>query len=357
MRKKSVVVRAYINNNLGDDLFLFILANRYPNQKFIAFSRTKSYLNLPNLHIIYVPRLLNKLVKLITFNKIDLAYPKLKNHPLEVLIGGSMFIEGRSSENYLNINKKNFYLGCNFGPYKTEKYLKKYHKIFSKVNDVCFRDEYSYNLFKDLPNVRMASDIVFSLPELSYLHLSESEQKPYVVISVMDFAQNNLEEREDEYLNFLHHLIKKFILQKYQIKLVSFCKKDGDESGIKKIQNLYFTEFEKTQISTYCYHGDILEILQIFKNADAVVGTRFHATVLGLHFRVPTLPIIYSQKTKNMLDLIRFAGKIFDFNKNLQIDEYINDSFYSQPKINHEIYRNAEKHFVNLDKELNNESK
>lgn len=357
MRKKSVVVRAYINNNLGDDLFLFILTKRYPNQKFIAFSRTKSYLNLPNLRIIYIPRLLNKLVKLISFNKIDLAYPKLKNHPLEVLIGGSMFIEGRSSENYLNINKKNFYLGCNFGPYQTEGYLKKYYKIFSKVDDVCFRDEYSYNLFKALTNVRMASDIVFSLPELGHSHLSEGEQKPYAVISVMDFAQNNLEKQEEEYLKFLHSAIKKFILQNYRVVLISFCKKDGDELGIRKVLGLQLTESEKTQIDTYFYHGNIMEVLQLFKNATAVIGTRFHSTVLGLHFGIPTLPIIYSQKTKNMLASIRFDGKIFDFDKNWHIDDYINELFYLQPKIGQEIHHNAEKHFIKLDRELKDESK
>ena len=269
----------------------------------------RSYLNLPNLRIIYIPRLLNKLVKLISFNKIDLAYPKLKNHPFEVLIGGSMFIEGRSSENYLNINKKNFYLGCNFGPYQTERYLKKYYEIFSKVNDVCFRDEYSYNLFKDLPNVRMASDIVFSLPELDHLHLSEYEQKPYVVISAMDFAQNNLEGREGEYLNFLHHVIKKFILQKYQIKLISFCKKDGDESGIKKIQNLHFTEFEKTQISTYCYYGDILEVLQIFKNAAAIAEPFFAATEL---FTAAIIFLVSASKRTNLaLTSSNFSYSIF----------------------------------------------
>ncbi len=357
MREKSVVVRAYINNNLGDDLFLFILAKRYPNQKFIAFSRTKSYLNLPNLRIIYIPRLLNKLVKLISFNKIDLVYPKLKNHPLEVLIGGSMFIEGRSSENYLNINKKNFYLGCNFGPYQTEGYLKKYYKIFSKVNDVCFRDEYSYNLFKDLPNVRMASDIVFSLPESDKLHLSTKHQEPYVIISIMDFAQNNLEKQEEEYLKFLHSAIKKFILQNYRVVLISFCKKDGDELGIRKVLGLQFTESEKTQIDTYFYHGNIMEVLQLFKNATAVIGTRFHSTVLGLHFEIPTLPIIYSQKTKNMLASIRFDGKIFDFDKNWHIDDYINELFYLQPKIGQEIHHNAEKHFIKLDRELKDESK
>lgn len=358
MQKKPVVVRAYINNNLGDDLFLYILAKRYSSQKFIAFSRTRSYLNLPNLRIIYIPRFLNKFVKLVTFSKIDMAYPKLKKYPLEVLIGGSMFIEGRSSDNYLDTNKKNFYLGCNFGPYQTENYLKKYHEIFSKVNDICFRDEYSYNLFRGLPNVRMASDIVFSLPEESdKLHLSTEYQEPYVVISIMDFAQNNLEAQEEEYLKFLHSAIKKFILQKYRVILISFCKKDGDELGIRKVLSLQFTEYEKTQIDTYFYRGNIVEVLQLFKNATAVVGTRFHSTVLGLHFGIPTLPIIYSQKTKNMLASIKFTGKIFDFDKNWHIDDCINESFYLQPKIDQEIHYNAKKHFMKLDRELKDESK
>ena len=352
MKNNPIVVRAYINNNLGDDLFLYILSMRYPNQKFIAFSRTRSNLKLPNLRIIYIPRLLNKIIKIITLNKIDLAYPKLNQYPTEVLIGGSMFIEGKSSENYLNVNKKNYYLGCNFGPYQTEAYLKKYHEIFSKVNDICFRDKYSYELFHDLSNVRIAPDIVFSLPEIRDTPSSNIEQKPYVIISVMDFARNGLEKKEDDYLKFIHQVIKKFINQKYQVKLISFCKEDGDELGIKKVLNLNFTNDEKKQIYACYYRGNLFEVLQLFKNASAVVGSRFHATVLGLQFGIPTLPIIYSPKTKNMLTSINFSGKIFDFEKEYNIDDFINDEFYSQSKIDHQIHLYSERHFLELDKEI-----
>ncbi len=38
-----------------------------------------------------------------------------------------------------------------------------FHNMLSDVEDVCFRDKYSYNLFKELPNARQAADIVFSM--------------------------------------------------------------------------------------------------------------------------------------------------------------------------------------------------
>ena len=35
-------------------------------------------------------------------------------------------------------------------------------KIFKICTDICFRDKYSYNLFKDIENVRYAPDYAFS---------------------------------------------------------------------------------------------------------------------------------------------------------------------------------------------------
>src|SRR5699024_6589693 len=63
-------------------------------------------------------------------------------------------------------NKNNlptYIIGANFGPYKDKRFLEKYKHHFSQYTGICFRDMYSYNLFKQLPNVKMAPDAVFTL--------------------------------------------------------------------------------------------------------------------------------------------------------------------------------------------------
>lgn len=78
---------------------------------------------------------------------------KGKNGNIILIILLKKFIEGKS-----------FYLlGANFGLYEDKQYYKKHKEEFKKYTDICFREEYSYKKFIDLPNVRMAADIVFGL--------------------------------------------------------------------------------------------------------------------------------------------------------------------------------------------------
>ena len=41
-------------------------------------------------------------------------------------------------------------------------------------------------------------------------------------------------------------------------------------------------------------------------------ATRFHATILGALFGIPTIPIIYSDKTQHVLDDIGWLGDTLD---------------------------------------------
>ena len=57
---------------------------------------------------------------------------------------------------------KTFVLGTNFGPYRNSWYKKSYSDIFNKyVTDICFRDQYSFQLFKSDEHIRVAPDILF----------------------------------------------------------------------------------------------------------------------------------------------------------------------------------------------------
>ena len=245
-------------------------------------------------------------------------------------------------------NTKNIYiLGVNFGPYETKEYLN-IHKnlIFKNAVDVCFRDKYSYNLFKELDNVRYAPEIIFSL-DISKIKIKNSKR---VIISVINCKKDDMNFIEqDLYNQKICEFINFFEKKNYKITLISFSKEQGDEKVINEI----IKKCKNKNISKYFYRGNIDETLNVIGDSNIVVGTRFHANILGLIMNKTIIPIIYSDKTLNVLNDIKFKGKIFDIRKMEQFD--INS--ITDEELNYKLdvskqKKDAEKHFKELDKIL-----
>ena len=154
----KVYVDAYLAQNLGDDLFIDILTKRYPNHKFLAISKKQCKHNLKNLKVVSNSYLYR------TVKKFQLEKYLANMCDVVVSIGGSMYMENNDNTRDFSLGKnKRYILGTNFGPYQTKEYYNNLKKVFKNAEDVCFREKYSYDLFKDLPNVRYAPDIVFSM--------------------------------------------------------------------------------------------------------------------------------------------------------------------------------------------------
>lgn len=306
---KNIYLKAYIEKNLGDDLFVKIITDRYSNTQFYINSDA-NYLKINNL-ISYKQNkfinLTNKIIKKISKGRISIDKYYINKNDLYVLIGGSLFIERKRSKKYLEkVNKKYYILGSNFGPYYSKEFYKKYYNYFSLAEDVCFRDEKTYNLFRDLKNTRKASDIVFSLNTQKYVNNKNSN---IAIISVVDCSRKMSVEYKEFYENKIVELIKFLKSKSYLVKLMSFCKSEGDEDAIYSIlQKL--NDFEN--ISTYFYDGDINQSLEILNDSKLIIGTRFHANILGLILNKTVIPIAYSDKTIDVLHDMNFKGKFFD---------------------------------------------
>ena len=82
---KKIFIMAYLRNNLGDDLFVKELINRYPNEKFyidvIDLEYGKIFKNNENIEV--------RVEKEENFNKIE-----INQYDAFIYIGGSIFIEG-----------------------------------------------------------------------------------------------------------------------------------------------------------------------------------------------------------------------------------------------------------------------
>lgn len=335
---KKIYVKAYTRGNLGDDLFIHILCSRYKNITFYLKKNkyfTDIFSNIKNL--------------VIKDNLDDIQFDAI------VYIGGSIFIETSllSIKRVLELKNEiikesipTFIIGANFGPYITDKYLNTVKdEIITQIKSITFRDKYSYNLFNNLPNVHYAPDTVFTLETDNFSKKYNNE----IGISIIHHLEReNLKQNYNTYLEKIADFSKYYISKGYNIRLFSFCEYEKDLEAIELLKNK-FNSFELEHILVTNYQGDIYSILDKINNLDCFLTTRFHATVLGIKLKVPTIPICYSDKTYNILNDLGYPKDniyTFDTIKNLK---------YAIPKIfeTNKIV-DAKKQFKSLDNFIKN---
>lgn len=358
----SVYVKGYFEKNLGDDLFFKILINRYRNTKFYIYTKndySNIGKNLINKYSI-INAIENKMIQKFSKNNYCLPIEKkiAKSTEFIIQIGGSLFME-RSGINwkensdflYKKIKKKYFILGSNFGPYITEEYKEYFRSIFLNAVDVCFREKKSYEIFEKNSNIRVASDIVFSL-DIANVKIKENKK---VIISVINCEKKGLEKNKKKYEEKIIELMKFFIGKGYKITLMSFCSKEGDEEEIESILNKCDIELIKN-IETYYYRGKIDEALNILADSQIIVGSRFHANIKGLVLNKTIIPIAYSKKTTNVLKDLNFKGKVIEINNIEQfiVNELSEEDLSYKCNVDNAII-NAQEHFKKLDEILLNE--
>ena len=359
---KKVYLKCVYKKNLGDDLLVKCICDRYPNTKFYVMNYLDGKI-IPKINNLY-----EKKISYITFRLFrKIAYKTNSFHLIEkniinkcdfvISIAGSIFMEKKDGTideriTWFNSLKKDFYLiGSNIGPVYTNDYIELIKdKVLSKASDICLRDKKSYNLVKDLNNIRYAPDVVFSYDISNYLDIKEKKKVIISVINIEDKKSQIVTPNENKYNELINNLIDKFISLNYEVELFSFCSKEKDDIAINNILN---NNKNRDIVKKYLYDGNIDEALNELGSAKVIVGTRFHANVLGLMLNKNILPIIYNDKTRELLEDINFKGKYIDIEN---IDSFDVNELTDKDldyKLNIDIYRkDALKHFEKLDKVL-----
>lgn len=307
--KKNIWLQAYSHGNLGDDLFIYIITSRYPDCHFylLCYDENNCLSGIPNLTILRENFLRE------TLRKIDKSYLAFKGLiskcDATVFLGGSMFIERSNWRSKLKFHNRLFkaskefcLIGSNFGPYSSEEYLRGYEELFGNMGDCCFRDEYSAKLFGDLDNVRYAPDIAFTTD----LGASVSKEEKSIAISVVNLKHKpELSKYYDRYVALLKDTVSYLADNNWKVRLLSFCDEHGDVSCCKDI-------IGDKDIDIIEYKGNLEEILQVLKESEYVIATRFHSMILGWLFGCKVYSFVYDEKMTNVLDNFRITDAGWD---------------------------------------------
>ena len=354
----EVFVRGFFHVNLGDDLFLHILAKRYPNHNFHVILNeeyTNVFRDEKNIIVHPYKKIRRGLDRfLINYNK-DYYVEIEKKCQLNVVIGGSIFQEDAAvavdRERLVGMPQLNptYILGANFGPYVTEEYRLLVKDYLAKAEDICFRDEWSKQKFPELTKVRFAPDIVLGIQSIIP---NANEKKKRIFVSVVDCFKKGeaIKKYGTNYEEFILRCINYYKEQGYEIILSSFCKMEGDEEVIDRIiEKLPATK--RSELSILNYNGENWrEVVAAIQQSEKIIASRFHSMILGMVFGVSVLPIAYNKKFEKFLanfDLSHYCVSVSDINR--QVPEDLNYLLFDGSM---DIAEQADEHFMKLDERL-----
>jgi colanic acid/amylovoran biosynthesis protein len=225
---KKVMIYAYTQFNLGDDLFIKVLCERYPETSFMLYAPSGykcTFKGLPNIRIIPSDNLIFKGLHYLS-RRLPL-YNFIKSCDMAIQIGGSLFIQGDNWRKELSHHKTMkmkhkpfFLLGANFGPYDDNAFYREYQQLFRTYTHICFREKYSYDLFNDLPQVRMADDIIFQLKKPAITQ----QQKMLVLSVIKPSIRRHLANCDCLYYQKMAEIAIHFIDKGYHVILMAFLR-------------------------------------------------------------------------------------------------------------------------------------
>lgn len=322
---KKVFVHAYLSYNLGDDLMVWILCKRYPSVQFCVIADAgyqRVYQDVPNMTVYAYDgrkaKFWDKVWK--KCKNTDGGFRKMlmKMSDATIHIGGSSFVQHYDDYSaFLNtdvtmrrLSKRMLAIGMNFGPYTDESYYKQYYELLGRYDGVTFRDSASYRLFEQLPNIKQAADVVFNYGGMHSVSDRTVQEKKQVLFSVIQMDGRDgkfaINQYAEDYKRFMAALAETYLEDGYEVKFISFCGPQGDSEAAKEIISR-IREGYKSSVKLYNYETDIEACIRQFDEAQIVVGTRFHSIILGWLKGKKVLPVVYDEKTQNIMNDFEYS--------------------------------------------------
>lgn len=309
-----VLLSAYLDSNIGDDLFVDQLADRYRDHQLHLICENPPSLNVellrhPNIRTV---GLRQALLELYSFDVL-------------VIVGGSIFQDIPAYYKYdlrrnslvtlaRLLGKAVFIIGCNIGPIHSKVGERFTRYCFALANAVSVRDSASFALlefWRSRTPYTMGSDLVFSYP--FKVSRKTSLQPQRLGISVVNV--NRPEAETALYVDKLAELARAHLNKSVDQEVTFFGFNGGgngqnDSVPIAAIVQQLEAYSGQIKVRQYGPNFAISEFVQSFASCDYVVCSRFHSVVLALSFGMPFFPIVYSDKTLNLLHDIGYTGEV-----------------------------------------------
>lgn len=349
--KLNIMLNAYLDNNLGDDLMIRLLVNRFVEHKFYLYTNSSvvrnTFSNIENI-----------IIKNTNDWKADAKFMDAY-----LIIGGSIFqIYTRKHQisrcyRIFKLKRLKKYglkiatIGANLGPYSSNLGIKLTEWELRQNDLVTVRDKESKKVldsFQSIKNFHYADDIVYNLNDYP------SENKQGLGISVY----RSLRPNENNYENYqvLARIADNYIDKTGEkVKLFAFdSEKENDVTAAYHIFNLVK---EKEKIEIVPYMGNQEHFLSEFKKCKRIIAIRFHSAILSDVYNIPFLPVIYSNKMQNLLNDRCFNGnsiKLENLTNEINVDNLVNEIVSGESLFNNFINEKGSSsiHFEELAKIL-----
>lgn len=317
----KIFLDVYLDNNLGDDLMIMGLMDRFPNHTYYAVSEVpevlKTYSNYTNVKFI--------------------AYKDKRKIAIEcdvyITLGGSVF-QFKSLKSLINRFRKISILksakrkgakiltiGSNVGPFDIPLSTKALNMEL-KLNDyITVRDKYSYDYVKKVfDNVSYADDIVFEMLERENLMKKDS-------IGISTYTIMNDNEMNEKLKNAYLKFVDQCFVDDNDVKIYLFA---FDTLNENDLECALFIKDNRPEynITIVSYMGNKDEFLNIFKRCGKLLAMRFHSAILAEIYNIPYTPIAYSNKMSNYISdsYSRKCLDILDFIDNSITPSEFNDN-------------------------------
>ena len=353
-----VLLNAYLQGNLGDDLMIMELCERYTQTHFYLVGKAcyeSTFGKIANIHYIKndtrIHRWIGGVLRRLLRNQLS-GYREFKlltgRYDYCIYIGGSMFIEadypGKEQHDRLWLKKRPYIVGCNFGPYKNDAFYRYYSEAFSKLPGITTREEKTKKLFEKNCRIEVAPDVVFGRKPRYCVSAGDE-----VIISVVASGAKII--GEEQYVNLICNMVRMASAKKLKPVLVSFCKQEGDETIISRVISRVNVACDQLNYSG----NNINEIENRIANANCVIAGRFHSMILAFLYQKKCLPIIYSPKMMHVLDDINFYGYTYELADRTEfslesLENFLDDDDYFV--IEQDYLERAKKQFVFVDEAL-----
>lgn len=204
---------------------------------------------------------------------------------------------------------------------------------------------YSYELFKSIPTVRYAPDLIFNLE-----NNDNTIQENTIGISIIDMSiRKNLQAYENKYVQCMIYNIINYIKQRKTVYLFSFCKEENDEKAIENIIQKIPEQY-KNKIKKVYYDGNIKKFMETYKKMEYMICCRFHAKILSVALGQKMYILSYSKKIDNVVQDLSLAEKYTNIenlkeNTNIELKDF---KKVDKEKIN-QIREESKKQLLKID--------